>query len=143
MINELHKLVKELREPTRLMDVLLHECIIGELDVQVDYKSNGVLYKRVTAREWGDILVDRGSERVRIRVPTYTKRVEHAVKLLPRNMSFALSYIPKGHPALQPTSLTWAALLRDEYMVPALSAQHDLRPAFAICELAVMWVLQK
>lgn len=142
MIDQLYEDIRKLAEPSKLVDVRLHECILGEIDVQKDYVSNGTTYKRSTSRDWGDILVDRGSERIRIRVPRYTHNVKHAFDLLPRRTSFVLSYIPKGHPFFLGTSMQWAAVMRDERLDPIMSAHHDSRPAFAVCELAVMWAMR-
>ena len=147
MIDELYTDIKALKEPSRLMDCRLHEVITGQIDVQTDREACGerMGWSRAIAREHGDMLVELGSERCRIRVPTYTWRLHNAIKLIPGHLSFAISFVPKGHVLFDsiPSMMQWAAFIRDERFDPIETAHHDSRPAFAVCELAVAWARRK
>lgn len=137
MIEQVSRMLAE-GVPSRLLDTLLHEVVTGQIDEQKDDPTKN--WSRETARAHGDILVDLGAERLRIRVPFYTSVFDDAIKLLPKDQSWALSYIPAGHKSLgKNTCDAFAMVIRNERLDPSLVSGGEKNIAMIACRVAIDW----
>lgn len=135
MINEVSRMLAE-GKSSRLLDTLLHEVVTGQIDEQKDSEE----WKRDVARAHGDILVDLGYERLRIRVPCYSTVLDDAIKLLPKDHSWDLSYIPPGHKSLaKDTCEPFAVIIRDERLDPVFVGGGKKNIAMIVCRVAIEW----
>jgi len=127
----------EAKEPSRELDCMLHEVITGQVDMQ---KETGCT-PRSFERARGRMLLDLGSERLRIDVPKYTWHCEEACKLLP-DQSYSMSYISPNFKlpiGISPPEFAYAAILRDNRLDVLRSEGSNVSMAFAVCKLALAY----
>lgn len=137
--------------PSRELDCLLHEVMTGQVDLQKDRHE----HSRQLAREFGHMLVDLGSERLEIAVPTYTADADKVMVLLNREHGVRISYNPPSviehgqrFVAINKTTGQEVILMRwmSGLWLPnkqICDAGHNVSMALCLCMLAVAWKMAK